>query len=103
MRASHLLNGLVAALVIAVALFSGPADGRAFELVRASGAVSLSNSREGAAILGGSDLRPEPTLERHGDDRQPRLDGHRAGARGRARERDRRQRRRSPLGPHCGS
>ena len=40
------------------ASFSGPSDGRAFELVRADGAVTLSNSKEGVAILGGFNLRP---------------------------------------------
>src|SRR5687768_2716405 len=58
MRASHLVNAIVAAVVIAVVIFSGPSDGRAFELVHASGAVTLSNSKEGVAILGGENLRP---------------------------------------------
>ena len=58
MRASHLVNALVAAVVMAVVIFSGPSDGRAFELVNASGALTLSNSKEGVAILGGSNLRP---------------------------------------------
>ena len=58
MRASHLVNALVAAVVMAVVIFSGPSDGRAFELVNASGALTLSNSKEGVAILGGTNLRP---------------------------------------------
>jgi hypothetical protein len=54
----RIVNALAAAAVIAVVVFSGPSDGRAFELVRADGAVTLSNSKEGVAILGGSNLRP---------------------------------------------
>ena len=58
MRASHLLNALAGLVIVAVVLFSGPSDGRAFELVRAGGALTLSNSKEGVAILGGANLRP---------------------------------------------
>ncbi len=58
MRLSYLFNFLAAVAVVGVLIF-GTADSRAaFKLMGASGAVSLSNSREGAAILSGSGLRP---------------------------------------------
>ena len=58
MRVSLLFNLLAAVGVLAVLIF-GTTDSRAaFELVRASGALSLSNSKEGAAILSGTGLRP---------------------------------------------
>ncbi len=58
MRLSYLFNFLAAVGVVGVLIF-GTADSRAaFKLMGASGAVSLSNSREGAAILSGSGLRP---------------------------------------------
>ncbi len=58
MRLSYLFNFLAAVAVVGVLIF-GTADSRAaFKLMGASGAVSLSNSREGAAILSGAGLRP---------------------------------------------
>ena len=58
MRLSYLFNFLAAVAVVGVLIF-GTADSRAaFKLMGASGAVSLSNSREGAAILNGAGLRP---------------------------------------------
>jgi hypothetical protein len=58
MRLSYVFNFLAAVAVVGVLIF-GTADSRAaFKLMGASGAVSLSNSREGAAILSGAGLRP---------------------------------------------
>src|SRR5688500_8690019 len=58
MRLSYLFNFLAALALVGVLIF-GTADSRAaFKLMGASGAVSLSNSREGAAILSGAGLRP---------------------------------------------
>ncbi len=58
MRLSYVFNYLAAIAVVGVLIF-GTTDSRAaFKLMGASGAVSLSNSREGAAILSGSGLRP---------------------------------------------
>ena len=83
MRLSYLFNFLAAVAVVGVLIF-GTADSRAaFKLMGASGAVSLSNSREGAAILSGAGLRPGAPLERVGDDRQSGLVRDQARARGR--------------------
>jgi hypothetical protein len=59
-RVSLVINALAACVAIAIAV-SGTGrghDGTAYELVDASGALSLSNSREGAAILSAGALRP---------------------------------------------
>ena len=58
MRLSYVFNFLAAVAVVGVLVF-GTTDSRAaFKLMGASGAVSLANSREGAAILSGAGLRP---------------------------------------------
>ena len=59
MRRAHVINGLGAllALVLLVAGFRG-GDALAFELVHASGALTLANSKADAAIFNGDGLRP---------------------------------------------
>ena len=98
MRLSYLFNFLAAVAVVGVLIF-GTADSRAaFKLMGASGAVSLSNSREGAAILIGCRATAGRAVERIGDDRQPGLLRDQARARRHVRGRDRRRRRRADLG-----
>jgi hypothetical protein len=58
MRLSYMFNFLAAVAVVGVLIFGSTDSRAAFHLMGASGAVSLSNSREGAAILSGSGLRP---------------------------------------------
>ena len=58
MRLSYLFNLLAAVAVVGVLIFGSSDSRAAFRLMGASGAVSLSNSREGAAILNGTGLRP---------------------------------------------
>jgi hypothetical protein len=59
MRRTHVINGFGAllALVLLVAGFRG-GDALAFELVHASGALTLANSKSDAAIFNGDRLRP---------------------------------------------
>ena len=58
-RLSLILNAVVAIAVLTVVFVGARGDNAAaFELVRASGALSLSNSSAGAAILDGRNLRP---------------------------------------------
>lgn len=59
MRRTHVINGLGAllALILLVAGFRG-GDALAFELVHASGALTLANSKADAAIFDGDGLRP---------------------------------------------
>ena len=94
MRASLLFNLLAAVGVLAVLIF-GTSDSRAaFELVRASGALSLSNSKEGAAILSGHGLRPGARASGSVTIGNPSSAARRARARGR-----RRRGARAALGP----
>jgi hypothetical protein len=58
MRLSTVLNLLGALAVIGVLVFGSSDSRAAFRLVGANGALSLSNSRDGAAILNGTGLRP---------------------------------------------
>ena len=58
MRLSYLFNLLAAVAVVGVLIFGSSDSRAAFRLMGASGAVSLSNSREGVAILNGTGLRP---------------------------------------------
>jgi hypothetical protein len=58
MRLSYLFNFLAAVAVVGVLIFGSSDSRAALRLMGASGAVTLSNSREGAAILNGAGLRP---------------------------------------------
>jgi hypothetical protein len=58
-RLGHLLTALAALGVLAVALLGGHKDDAvAFQLADANGALSVTNSRSGAAIFHGEGLRP---------------------------------------------
>ena len=57
-RLGHLLTALAAFGVLAVVLLGGHRDALAFQLADANGALSLTNSRGGAAIFHGEGLRP---------------------------------------------
>jgi hypothetical protein len=58
MRLANVCNFLAAVAVVGVLLFGSSDSRAALRLMGASGAVTLSNSREGAAILNGARLRP---------------------------------------------
>jgi crotonobetainyl-CoA:carnitine CoA-transferase CaiB-like acyl-CoA transferase len=62
MRASLLFNALAGIAVLAVLLFGSPDAPATFRLVDASGALVLSNSREGAALLSADRLVRDPAL-----------------------------------------
>ena len=57
-RLGHLITALAALGVLAVVLLGGHRDAVAFQLADANGALSLTNSRGGAAIFHGEGLRP---------------------------------------------
>jgi cell division septation protein DedD len=57
-RASLLVNALAAIVVLAIVLTARPPQGPAFDLVDASGALQVTNSRAGEAIFHGDRLRP---------------------------------------------
>jgi hypothetical protein len=64
-RASLLVNALAAIVALALVLAGAPgraAQGPHFDLVNAAGALQLSNSKAGQAILGGAELRPGDTV-----------------------------------------